>query len=54
MNDEHQTEQARPQPIKYQPPRLEELGAWEQVTLVDIGSVPFNGLPGLKEQHGGF
>ncbi|MVN86690.1 hypothetical protein GO986_07925 [Deinococcus sp. HMF7620] len=29
----------------YTPPQVTALGAWEAVTLV--GSVPFNGMPGL-------
>ncbi|MCD0161499.1 hypothetical protein IHN63_09285 [Deinococcus sp. 6YEL10] len=36
-------------PRHYEPPRVQDLGAWQAVTL--IGSVGFNRFPGLPGQE---
>ncbi|OWL97242.1 hypothetical protein CBQ26_02735 [Deinococcus indicus] len=36
-------------PLHYEPPRVQDLGAWQAVTL--IGSVGFNRFPGLPGQE---
>ncbi|MGM9321268.1 hypothetical protein [Deinococcus aquaticus] len=36
-------------PRTYEPPRVQDLGAWQAVTL--IGSVGFNRFPGLPGQE---